>query len=102
MPFPLISKPPHGIVFACLPTHLPTFPAPRLSAGDEEPGVIPADIVFLLDEKPHPRFRREGPDLHVNAVVSLADALCGATVQVGAGQDGGWGTDGAEIRSAPQ
>ncbi|GFR41766.1 hypothetical protein Agub_g2523 [Astrephomene gubernaculifera] len=50
--------------------------------GDEEPGVIPADIVFVLDEKPHARFRREGSDLHFTATLPLADALCGTTVKI--------------------
>jgi DnaJ family protein B protein 4 len=31
------------------------------AAGDEEPGVIPADIVFVLDEKPHAIFKWGGP-----------------------------------------
>ncbi|KAG2429680.1 hypothetical protein HYH02_014018 [Chlamydomonas schloesseri] len=31
-----------------------------MSAGDEEPGVIAADIVFVIDEKPHPRFSGKG------------------------------------------
>ncbi|GFH23786.1 J domain-containing protein [Haematococcus lacustris] len=25
--------------------------------GDEQPGMQPADVVFVLDEKPHPRFK---------------------------------------------
>eukprot|EP00198_Chlamydomonas_reinhardtii_P013276 XP_001702613.1 DnaJ-like protein [Chlamydomonas reinhardtii] len=50
--------------------------------GDEDQGIIPADIVFVIDEKPHPRFRREGNDLYFTAVVSLADALCGTTLQI--------------------
>ncbi|GLC45431.1 hypothetical protein PLESTM_001733300 [Pleodorina starrii] len=50
--------------------------------GDEEPGIIPADIVFVVDEKPHPVFRREGADLHHTAVLSLADALCGTTLRI--------------------
>lgn len=33
------------------------------------------DIVFVIEEKPHPRFRRNGDDLHVDATLSLADAL---------------------------
>lgn len=31
--------------------------------GDELPGVIPADIVFTLQAKPHDRFERDGDDL---------------------------------------
>ena len=44
------------------PPHHP--PAPRaLTPGDENPGRIAADIVFVLQEKPHPVFRRDGNDL---------------------------------------
>ena len=31
--------------------------------GDEAPGTIPADIVFVVQTKPHPIFTREGDDL---------------------------------------
>lgn len=31
--------------------------------GDEQPGRIPADIVFVIDEKPHDTFSRAGDDL---------------------------------------
>jgi len=55
-----------------------TFP----EEGDERPGVRPADIVFVLEEKPHPRFKREGDDLVYTASVSLRDALCGGVVEL--------------------
>lgn len=55
-----------------------TFP----EKGDEEPGTIPADIVFVVDEKPHNKFRREGNDLVYTHRLSLADALCGTTIQL--------------------
>lgn len=55
-----------------------TFP----EKGDERPGRVPADIVFVVDEKPHPRFRREGNDLVYVQTLSLADALCGARFSV--------------------
>lgn len=69
---------------------VPTLPFPPTPTppGDEEPGIIPADIVFVLDEKPHPRFRRDGDNLHHTAVLPLADALCGTTLQVGLGGRG--------------
>lgn len=50
--------------------------------GDEDPGVIPADIVFILDEKPHPRFTRDGADLIYNTILPLADALCGTALPI--------------------
>jgi len=32
--------------------------------GDQTPGVVPADVVFVIKTKPHDRFTREGDDLH--------------------------------------
>ena len=48
-------------------------------AGDQRPGTAPADVVFVVLEKPHALFRREGNDLHYVLRVPLVDALCGAT-----------------------
>lgn len=48
--------------------------------GDEAPGVIPADIVFVIGEKPHPRFEREGNDLVHTARITLKQALCDHTL----------------------
>ena len=50
--------------------------------GDERPGARAGDIVFVIEEKPHERFKREGNNLVHTAKVSLADALCGPTVEV--------------------
>ncbi|XP_005184676.1 dnaJ protein homolog 1 [Musca domestica] len=55
-----------------------TFP----QEGDQTPGRIPADIVFIIRDKPHPVFKREGSDLRYTAQVSLKQALCGTTVSV--------------------
>lgn len=45
--------------------------------GDEiEPGVA-EDIVFVIREKQHDRFVREGDDLHYRIKLGIADALCG-------------------------
>jgi hypothetical protein len=50
--------------------------------GDRLPGVVPADITFILEEKPHPRFTRDGDNLVHKRTVNLEDALCGTRVQV--------------------
>mmetsp|Transcript_48064 Transcript_48064/g.120974 ORF Transcript_48064/g.120974 Transcript_48064/m.120974 type:complete len:337 (-) Transcript_48064:249-1259(-) len=50
--------------------------------GDERPGVIPADFVFVLDEKPHSFFKREGDNLVYNANISLRQALVGFSLSV--------------------
>mmetsp|Transcript_16939 Transcript_16939/g.42532 ORF Transcript_16939/g.42532 Transcript_16939/m.42532 type:complete len:323 (-) Transcript_16939:708-1676(-) len=52
------------------------------SEGDELPGVIPADIIFEVDQKPHDRFKREGNDLHHTATIGLNEALKGGSVSV--------------------
>lgn len=52
-----------------------TFP----EKGNQEPGVTPADLIFVVDEKPHPVFKREGNNLIVNQKISLVDALTGRT-----------------------
>jgi len=46
-------------------------------AGDELNGQPPQDITFIIEEKPHPVFKREGDDLLATVHVPLADALCG-------------------------
>lgn len=55
-----------------------TFP----EKGNEQPGVIPADIVFVIDEKPHPVFKRDGNDLIVTQKISLVEALTGYTAHL--------------------
>ncbi|KAG2249490.1 hypothetical protein Bca4012_087193 [Brassica carinata] len=55
-----------------------TFP----EKGNEHPGVIPADLVFIIDEKPHPVFTRDGNDLIVTQKISLTEALTGYTVNI--------------------
>ncbi|XVF02050.1 hypothetical protein REPUB_Repub04eG0142900 [Reevesia pubescens] len=50
--------------------------------GNEQPNVIPADVVFIIDEKPHIMFTREGNDLIVTQKISLAEALTGYTVHL--------------------
>lgn len=55
-----------------------TFP----KEGDQMPHNIAADIVFVIKDKPHPHFTREGSDIRYMAKVSLRDALCGTTIHV--------------------
>ncbi|CAG0915887.1 unnamed protein product [Notodromas monacha] len=50
--------------------------------GDQAPHKIPADIVFIIRDKPHPVFHREGSDIRYTAKLTLKQALCGATVEV--------------------
>ncbi|KAK7508288.1 hypothetical protein BaRGS_00000527 [Batillaria attramentaria] len=55
-----------------------TFP----KEGDQTPNNIPADIVFVIKDKPHGTFVRDGQDIRYKAKISLRDALCGTTIQV--------------------
>lgn len=47
-------------------------------AGNEQPSGEAQDLVFVVEEKPHDRFRREGNDLVANLKISLVDALTGS------------------------
>ncbi|GAV75492.1 DnaJ domain-containing protein/DnaJ_C domain-containing protein [Cephalotus follicularis] len=55
-----------------------TFP----EKGNEQRGVIPSDLVFIIDEKPHSVFKRDGNDLIITQKLSLVEALTGYTAQL--------------------
>lgn len=55
-----------------------TFP----EKGNQEPGVIPADIIFVVDEKPHAVYKRDGNDLVVNQEITLLEALTGKNLEL--------------------
>lgn len=55
-----------------------TFP----KEGDETPTNIPADIVFVVKDKPHSVYKRDGSDIIYPAKITLKEALCGCTVNV--------------------
>jgi len=42
-----------------------------------QPDTVTGDIVFVLQQKEHPKFKRKGDDLFVEHTLSLAEALCG-------------------------
>ena len=48
--------------------------------GDQEPDVIPGDVVIILDVQPHDKFQRKGTHLTVTCQVPLSTALCGGSV----------------------
>ncbi|OQE24459.1 hypothetical protein PENSTE_c007G02947 [Penicillium steckii] len=50
--------------------------------GDQMPGVLPGDVVFEIEQKPHPRFQRKGDDLFFHAKIDLLTALGGGTIHV--------------------
>ncbi|GKT28058.1 Chaperone protein dnaJ [Aduncisulcus paluster] len=47
--------------------------------GDQGPGIIPADIVFVIKQRPHARFERIGNDLVTRLKIRLLDSLTGFT-----------------------
>ncbi|OIV98267.1 hypothetical protein TanjilG_09901 [Lupinus angustifolius] len=55
-----------------------TFP----EKGNQEPGVIAADITFVIDEKPHTLYKRDGNDLILNQEITLLEALIGKTLAI--------------------
>ncbi|KAG5230049.1 hypothetical protein OIU76_022098 [Salix suchowensis] len=55
-----------------------TFP----EKGNQEPGIIPADVVFVVDEKPHATYVRDGNDLVIKQEITLLEALTGKTLDL--------------------
>lgn len=45
--------------------------------GDQEPGLEAGDIIIVLDEKDHERFKRQDIDLVTDMEIELVEALCG-------------------------
>lgn len=50
--------------------------------GDQTPGVQPGDVVFEIEQKPHPRFQRKDDDLFYHAEIDLVTALAGGTIYI--------------------
>jgi len=50
--------------------------------GDQRPGHTPADITFIIRERAHPLFTRDGANLKFVYKLTLRDSLCGTVIQV--------------------
>ncbi|KAJ3357714.1 hypothetical protein HDU83_004869 [Entophlyctis luteolus] len=50
--------------------------------GNQEPGVTPGDIVVVIEEKPHDRFKRKGPDLFIDVKLDLLSSLAGGSFTI--------------------
>ncbi|KAL9243361.1 hypothetical protein vseg_017256 [Gypsophila vaccaria] len=50
--------------------------------GNQGTGLIPGDLIFVVDEKPHPTYTREGNDLVTVQKISLVEALTGMTLNL--------------------
>ena len=48
---------------------------PRMS--EQTPGKIPGDVIFIVKERPHERFRRQGDHLEMTMDITLQEALLG-------------------------
>ena len=42
-----------------------------------QPDTVSGDIIFVLQVKEHPRFKRKYDDLFIEHTISLTEALCG-------------------------
>lgn len=50
--------------------------------GDQGPTRIPADIIFVVSDIPHPIYCRRGSDLYMSYNIDLKQALCGFVLQI--------------------
>ncbi|KAF2088272.1 DnaJ-domain-containing protein [Saccharata proteae CBS 121410] len=50
--------------------------------GDQHPDVEPGDVVFEIEQKPHPRFQRKDDDLFYHAEIDLVTALAGGQIHI--------------------
>ncbi|ANZ75650.1 BA75_01934T0 [Komagataella pastoris] len=50
--------------------------------SDQAPDVIPGDVIFVVDEKPHKDFSRKGDDLYYEAKIDLLTALAGGELAI--------------------
>ena len=51
--------------------------------GHQSPGKVPADIIFVIKDKPHPLFKRDKDNnLLYNAKISLLESLTGTRLEI--------------------
>jgi DnaJ-class molecular chaperone len=50
--------------------------------GDKIPGKVPADIAFIIRDKPHPVFTRDGSNIGYKHTLTLKESLCGSVAQI--------------------
>jgi len=55
-----------------------TFP----KEGDQTPNNVPADVVFIIKDKSHPYFTRDGSNLRYKVKIGLRESLVGTEVQI--------------------
>ncbi|KAL1426791.1 hypothetical protein MTO96_018016 [Rhipicephalus appendiculatus] len=55
---------------------------PKLETKTFNIKVKPADVVFVIRDKPHPQFKREGSDVRYVAKITFKEAVRGTTLEV--------------------
>lgn len=50
--------------------------------ADQAPGVVPGDVVVIINEKEHAFFKRHGKDLHCKVKIDLVTALAGGSFTI--------------------
>ncbi|KAH0569492.1 Chaperone protein DnaJ subfamily B [Spironucleus salmonicida] len=50
--------------------------------GNEAFGIVPSDVIFIIQEEQHEIFKRNGDDLMIQLKISLAEALCGFSSEI--------------------
>ena len=50
--------------------------------GDQAPNILAGDVVFQIEQKPHPRFTRRDDDLLYHAEIDLVTALAGGNIYI--------------------
>ena len=50
--------------------------------GDQVPGVLPGDVQFEIEQKPHARFQRKDDDIFYRAEIDLLTALAGGNIYI--------------------
>ncbi|KAI8810068.1 hypothetical protein BJ742DRAFT_867995 [Cladochytrium replicatum] len=55
---------------------------PFAGEGDQAPGIIPGDVIIVVQEKEHDRFKRTNDDLHYEAKIDLLTALAGGQITI--------------------
>lgn len=50
--------------------------------SDQSPGVVPGDVVIVIEEKPHHYYQRKGDDLYCEAEIDLLTALGGGEFSI--------------------
>lgn len=50
--------------------------------ADQAPGIIPGDVIVIVNEKEHALFKRNGKDLHCKVKIDLITALAGGSFTI--------------------